>query len=48
MQQQRITFFCNEGDYPPEDLKKFSENTGAKVVIRGVAIIDSGKMKMIN
>jgi hypothetical protein len=40
-----ITFFCNKQDFPVEELKAFSVNTGSRVVIRGVAVIENGDVK---
>ena len=38
------TFVCNKNDYKISDLKKFTINTGALVVIRGYGVIEAGRL----
>jgi hypothetical protein len=40
-----ITFFCNKNEFPVEELRAFTTRTGSRVVIRGVAVIENGKIE---
>ncbi len=46
--KKMITFVCNKNEWPIEALEKFTFRTGARVIIRGYAIIENGISKIIN
>jgi len=48
LNKKLLTFICDKGQYSESDLKQFTANTGASVIIRGVALVENGKIIYFN
>ena len=48
LKKQILTFMCDQGQYPINDLKQFTINTGAIVIIRKTARIENGNIIYFN